>query len=176
LLRPYTKNVLLDFDKQISPGWFVVVFQKEDRKIFCVAIKGSMSAALAPEDEKIIRELLDQDIALLLFDLSSMPYLGSKALRIILNATKKIGHRHGRVVLCSPNQYVREIFEISGSESLIPIADSVESGISAHWPYLNSLPDFSLPSANNEWSFEIVQSVYHKRTPMEKAKISKAGT
>ena len=135
-----------------------------------------MSAAMAPEEEKSIRELLDQDIALLLFDLSSLPYLGSKALRVILNATKTIGHKHGRVVLCSPNQYVRELFEISGFESLIPIADSVESGISAHLPYLNSLPGFSLPSACNEWSFEIEQSVYHKRTPMEKAKIGKAVT
>ena len=146
----------------------MAIYQKEHNRIHCVAIKGSISAALDPDDEKIIRELLDQDIALLLFDLSSMPYLGSKALRVILNATKTIEHKHGRVVLCSPNQYVREIFEISGYESLIPIADSVESGISAHLPYLNSLPGFSIPSADSELPFEIVHFMYHKRTLTEK--------
>jgi len=105
------------------------IFQKENSKVICITIKGSMSAKLTPEDEKTIRELLDEDIALLLFDLSSLAYLGSKALRVILNATKKIMHKQGRVVLCSPNQYVREIFEVSGFGAIIPIADSVESGV-----------------------------------------------
>jgi len=115
----------------------VEIFKKENSGIFCITIKGSSSATLTPEDEKTIRELLDGDIALLLFDLSSSAYLGSKALRVILDATKKIKRKQGRVVLCSPNQYVREIFEVSGFGALIPIADSVDSGINSHLSYLN---------------------------------------
>jgi len=110
----------------------VEILKKENSKIFCITIKGSSSASLSPEDENTIRELLERDIALLLFDLSSSAYLGSKALRVILNATKKITHKQGRVVLCCPNQYVREIFEVSGYGSLIPMADSVDSCINTH--------------------------------------------
>ena len=88
-----------------------------------------MFAALTPEDEKTISELLEEDISLLLFDLSSLVY----PLRVILRySQKKIRSQQGKVVLCSPNQYVREIFEISGFHTLIPIADSIESGLHAH--------------------------------------------
>lgn len=105
------------------------IFQKENSKIYCIAIKGSVSATLTPEDERSIGELLEEDITLLLFDLSSLVYLGSTVLRVILNAVKKIRSKQGKVVLCSPNQYVREIFEISGFGPIIPIAESVESGV-----------------------------------------------
>ena len=105
------------------------IFQKENSKFFCIAIKGSMAATLMPEDGRFIGELLEEDIALLLFDLSSLVYLGSTVLRVILNAVKKIRSKQGKVVLCSPNQYVREIFKVSGFGAIIPMAESVESGI-----------------------------------------------
>ena len=110
---------------------------KENSKIFCVSVSGSMFAALTPEAEKTISELLEEDISLLLFDLSSLVYPGSTVLRVILNTFKKISSQQGKMVLCSPNQYVREIFEISGFGTLIPIADSIESGLRAHSSYLN---------------------------------------
>jgi len=39
--------------------------------------------------------------------------------------------REGKIVLCSLNEFVKEIFEVSGFQSLIPIEDSVASGIKA---------------------------------------------
>lgn len=122
-----------------------------------------MSAALTPEDENMIKELLEEDIALLLFDLSSLAYLGSTVLRVILNAAKKIERKQGNVVVCNPNQYVREIFEVSGFGTLIPIADSIESGIRVHSSYLNCRPD--LPHSSRYLSYDIGQSLYQKRTP-----------
>jgi anti-sigma B factor antagonist/stage II sporulation protein AA (anti-sigma F factor antagonist) len=37
--------------------------------------------------------------------------------------------KDGKIVLCALNEFVKEIFEVSGFQSLIPIAESVESGI-----------------------------------------------
>ena len=113
------------------------ISKKENGKIFCVSINGSMSAALTPEDEKTIKQLLEEDISLLLFDLSSLVYPGSTVLRVILNAAKNLRSKQGKVVLCSPNQYVQEIFAIGGFGTLVPIADSIESGLQAHSSYLN---------------------------------------
>jgi len=64
-------------------------------------------------------------------DLSALPYLKSSALRVILNAVKVINRRSGRVVLCSLNGYVKEIFEGNCVKDTLTIADSVESGLSA---------------------------------------------
>jgi anti-anti-sigma factor len=48
---------------------------------------------------------------------------------VLLSAAKEMRRRDGKIVLCSLNEFVKEIFEVSGFQSLIPIADSVESGI-----------------------------------------------
>ena len=47
----------------------------------------------------------------------------------ILGASKEIRRREGKVALCCLNQYVNEIFEVSGFSSMIPIKDSIEEGL-----------------------------------------------
>jgi anti-anti-sigma factor len=42
---------------------------------------------------------------------------------------KSVGRSGGKIVLCCLTQFVKEIFEISRFDALIPIADSFESGI-----------------------------------------------
>jgi anti-anti-sigma factor len=46
-----------------------------------------------------------------------------------LGAAKEMRRKDGKIVLCALNEFVKEIFEVSGFQSLIPIADSVESGV-----------------------------------------------
>ena len=64
-----------------------------------------------------------------LFDLSSLEYLSSAGLRVLLGAAKEMRRKDGKIVLCALNEFVKEIFEVSGFQSLIPITESVESGI-----------------------------------------------
>jgi anti-anti-sigma factor len=58
-----------------------------------------------------------------------LEYLSSAGLRVLLSVAKEMRRREGKMVLCSLNEFVKEIFEVSGFQSLIPIVDSVESGI-----------------------------------------------
>jgi anti-anti-sigma factor len=61
--------------------------------------------------------------------LASLEYLSSAGLRVLLSTAKEMRRRDGKLVLCSLNEFVKELFDVSGFQSLIPIADSVESGI-----------------------------------------------
>jgi len=65
----------------------------------------------------------------LLFNLGELEYLSSAGLRVLLSAAKEMRRRDGKIVLCALNEFVKEIFEVSGFQSLIPITDTVESGI-----------------------------------------------
>ena len=65
----------------------------------------------------------------LLFDLSALEYLSSGGLRIVLVAVKNVRRREGKVALAGLNQYVNEIFEVSGFNTLIPIKETVEEGL-----------------------------------------------
>ena len=102
---------------------------KEENGIVSIAIKGRLEADSSPEAEKVVREVLKGPTTRLLFNLSALVYLSSAGLRVVLTAAKEMKRRDGKIVLCSLNEFVKEIFEVSGFQSLIPIADSIESGI-----------------------------------------------
>jgi len=107
------------------------IIQNKKYGIIHVTVDGRSETEFNAEFETTIRDFAEGDNRRLLMDLSALPYLKSSALRVILNAVKVINRRSGRVVLCSLNGYVKEIFEGNCVKDTLTIADSVESGLSA---------------------------------------------
>ena len=105
------------------------ITHKEESSILLIAIKGRLDGLTVPSAERSINEILGRGSDRLLFDFSELEYLSSAGLRVILSAAKEIKRRKGRIVLCAMQDYVKEIFEVSGFDSIIPIKDTVESGI-----------------------------------------------
>jgi anti-anti-sigma factor len=105
------------------------IIQKEENGIVSIAIKGRLDADSASEAEKTVKNALEGETKRLLFDLAGLEYLSSAGLRVLLSAAKEMKRREGKIVLCSLNEFVKEIFEVSGFQSLIPIEESVASGI-----------------------------------------------
>jgi len=91
-----------------------------------ITIKGRLDAATAPVADNAIKKIMEEDCRRVLFNLDDLEYLSSGGLRVILGVAKEIKRNEGKLVLCSLNQFVKEIFEVSGFESLIPIEDTVE--------------------------------------------------
>jgi anti-anti-sigma factor len=105
------------------------IIQKEESGIVFVTIKGRLDADSALEAEKTVNDALEGETDRMLFDLAALEYLSSAGLRVLLSAAKEIKRREGKIVLCSLTEFVKEIFEVSGFEFLIPITESVESGL-----------------------------------------------
>jgi anti-anti-sigma factor len=105
------------------------ITQKEENGILSFTIVGRLDADSSPEAEKVVHDALEGQTTRVLFDLASLEYLSSAGLRVLLSTAKEMRRRDGKFVLCSLNEFVKELFEVSGFQSLIPIADSVESGI-----------------------------------------------
>ena len=103
--------------------------QTEQNGIAIIALKGRLDAESAPEAERIIMDIFKADKNKLIFDLSDLEYLSSGGLRVVLSASKETRKRDGKIVLCCLNEYVQEIFEVSGFHTIIPIVNTVESGI-----------------------------------------------
>ena len=103
--------------------------QKEENGIVFIAFKGRLDGTSAPEAEETINTIFKGESNRLLFDFEFLEYLSSAGLRVILGAAKEMKRRDGKFVLCALNSYVKEVFEVSGFGAIIPIADSVESGI-----------------------------------------------
>ena len=105
------------------------ITQKEENGIVSIAIKGRLDADSSPEAEKVVTKVLEGQTTRVLFNLEALEYLSSAGLRVLLSVAKEMRRREGKIVLCSLNAFVKEIFEVSGFQSLIPIAESVESGV-----------------------------------------------
>ena len=107
------------------------IFHNEKYGIVYVTIRDITEAELNPEFEFVIKNIVESNRRRLLLDLGALKYLRSSALRVILDVIKEIDRKSGKVVLCSLNLYVKEIFESNCCKDNITIADSVESGLSA---------------------------------------------
>jgi anti-anti-sigma factor len=105
------------------------ISQNEEKGIVTIAIKGRLDADSSAEAESVVKDALGGETNRLLFNLGELEYLSSAGLRVLLSAAKEMRRRDGKIVLCALNEFVKEIFEVSGFQSLIPITDSVESGI-----------------------------------------------
>lgn len=105
------------------------IVHNEAYGITTLAIKGRMDAAMAIEAEKAVDKILDGNNNRLLFDLEGLEYLNSYGLRIILKAAKKTKLKGGNLILCSLIDNIKEVFDVCGFGTNIPIADSVEAGM-----------------------------------------------
>jgi anti-anti-sigma factor len=105
------------------------IVQLEKEGVICLKIDGRLDAESATEAETTVKGILKEGTQRLLFDLSRMDYISSAGLRVILMAVKELRNKKGKVVLCGLTPYVKEIFDVSNFSSIIPITDSVETGL-----------------------------------------------
>ena len=98
-------------------------------EITIITINGRLDGTKAPVADKTIKKILEGNCSRLLFDCSELNYLSCVGLRIILEAVAGLKRNAGKIVLCCLTDSVKKIFEVSGFYSVIPITDSVESGI-----------------------------------------------
>jgi len=103
-------------------------YVKEGKNVI-ITIKGRLDAASSLGAGNSIENIMQTDCNRVLFDFSDLQYLSSGGLRVILGVAKELKRREGKLVLCALNPFVKEIFVVSGFESMIPIADTVASGI-----------------------------------------------
>ena len=102
---------------------------EKNGEILMITIKGRLDAATADEADNTIKKVMEEGFRRVLFNLNDLEYLSSGGLRVILVVAKDIKRKEGELVLCSLHQFVKEIFEVSGFDSLIPIEETIESGV-----------------------------------------------
>jgi anti-anti-sigma factor len=102
---------------------------RKEKNTVVVSIKGRMDAVSSPEFEKELSELMAEGEKDFIIELSELDYISSAGLRVILATAKKLKEKEGRLLLCSLQEMVREVFEVSGFSAIIPIHESVKSAL-----------------------------------------------
>jgi anti-anti-sigma factor len=83
------------------------------------ALEGRLDTATAPATEERLIALLDQGGVVA--DMTGVRYVSSAGLRVLLKTAKQARTRNVSFSVCGLQPAVREVFEISGFDKIIPL-------------------------------------------------------
>jgi anti-sigma B factor antagonist len=84
-----------------------------------LAVEGRLDTITAPELEAVLKEELD-GVEELTFDFSSLDYISSAGLRVLLSAQKRM-NAQGTMKVTGVSEIIMEIFEVTGFTDILTI-------------------------------------------------------
>jgi anti-anti-sigma factor len=105
--------------------------KRKEKGALVISLKGRLDAVTSPMLEKDLKDLMAGGERFFVMDLADLDYISSAGLRSILVVVKRLKEKQGKLVLASLKSVVREVFEISGFSTIIPIFESVDSALSS---------------------------------------------
>ncbi|MGD8799850.1 MAG: STAS domain-containing protein, partial [Desulfobacterales bacterium] len=84
-------------------------------------LNGRLDSNTSQGFEKKIFQAIDDGSKNMIIDFKDLDYISSAGLRVILKATKALKREEGKMLLCDMQDYVKEVFEIAGFDSFLPI-------------------------------------------------------
>lgn len=120
----------------MNPAPFEASAAQLDDGIRVIAIRGELDLSTAPKLEGPLDEAIREGNAAVLVDLSECEFIDSTGIALIVRAWQRLdrsaeGDGEGRVVICSHNDQVRRVMEITGLELSIPLHSSRDEALSA---------------------------------------------
>ena len=120
----------------MNPAPFEVSAAEIDGGVRVISIRGELDLGTAPELEGPLADAVAAGDAPLLVDLSECEFIDSTGIALIVRAWQQldrgaVGEGEGRVVLCSDNDQVRRVLEITGLELSIPIHRTRDEALAA---------------------------------------------
>ncbi len=88
-----------------------------------MSLKGRMDAVSSPDFDRAIEELMANGEKNFLINLSDLEYISSAGLQSLLATAKRLEQIEGGISLSHLKGAVREVFEISGFDTLFPILE-----------------------------------------------------
>lgn len=102
---------------------------EETGSALIIRLNGHMGHASVNELERVFDEWLGKGKHNIILDMSSMQYISSTGLRLLLTTTTRINGLKGKFLLCGMQQEVRQVFDVSGFTALFSIYDTTRTAL-----------------------------------------------
>ena len=93
------------------------------------SLSGRLDSNTSPEFEKEVFKEIEEGSIYVVLDFVRLEYLSSAGLRSIFKITKHLNSIAGKLIICSIPEFIREIFEISGFDTIITIVPTLENAL-----------------------------------------------
>ncbi len=94
-----------------------------------VKANGRVDGANALEFHEALEASIGSDDRAMVLDLGGVSYISSAGLRVVLLVAKTLQKQKARMAVCSLSDSIREIFEISGFDKIIPVYGTPDDAI-----------------------------------------------
>lgn len=107
----------------------ISIRQEQNSWVFSVA--GKLDALTAPAYEQALDRLMADGANRVIVDFSALEFISSAGLRALLNTTKPMQERGGKLIYAALQGAVWEVFEMTGLLTVFEVCDSLEQAFDA---------------------------------------------
>jgi anti-sigma B factor antagonist len=100
-------------------------------EVTMLGLEGRLDSVSAPELERKIKALTDAGSVRIALDCARLEYVSSAGLRVFLGAAKRLKTAQGRFALGAAVEQVREILDMAGFASVLPVLKTAQDAASA---------------------------------------------
>ena len=90
---------------------------------------GRVDGANALEFHEALEAAIGPDDQTMVLDFGGISYISSAGLRVVLLVAKTLQKQNAKMAVCSLSEPIREIFEISGFDKIIPVYPSRQEAL-----------------------------------------------
>lgn len=117
----------------MNPAPFEVKIGDLEHGVRTISVRGELDLSTAPDLEGPLEETLESGEGSVLIDLSECEFIDSTGIALIVRAWQRLdsGENGRALVICSHNQQVRRVLEITGLELSIPVHATRDEALAA---------------------------------------------
>jgi len=93
-------------------------------EIKVVRIEGKLDTQSSPDAQAQLTQLIDRGATKLVVNFEKLDYISSAGLRILLAVAKRLKGNSGELRVCSLNEVVQEVFDISGFTTILTVTNT----------------------------------------------------
>jgi len=105
------------------------IIEENQSGINIFKLNGRLDSNTSQGFEKKIFQAIDDGSKSMIIDFKELEYISSAGLRVIFKATKALKREEGKMMLCDMQDYVKEVFEITGFDSFLQIVGSMDDAL-----------------------------------------------
>jgi anti-anti-sigma factor len=117
----------------VNPAPFEVKVGDPERGVLTISVRGELDLSTAPALEGPLEQTLESGNGSVLIDLTRCEFIDSTGIALIVRAWQRLqsGENGRALVICTQNDQVRRVLEITGLELSIPVHTTRDEALAA---------------------------------------------
>ena len=97
-----------------------VIIEREGETLVAMA-EDRVDGTNASEFQQALEAAISENDSIVILDCEQLSYISSAGLRVVLLTARALQRQNSKFAVCSLSDQIREVFEISGFDKIIPV-------------------------------------------------------